>query len=60
MMMCKHHESHITFGIERNGQTKKWEHTSLQAHRQTTTYRPALSSPIKMLVMLYRTSEMRK
>ena len=32
MMKCKHHESHITFGIEPNGQTQKWEHTSVQAH----------------------------
>ena len=33
MTKCKHHESHITFGIEPNGQTQKWEHTSVHAHR---------------------------
>ena len=31
-MKCKHHESHITFDIEANGQIQKWEHTSVQAH----------------------------
>ena len=30
MMKCKHHESHITLGIEPNGQTQKWEHTIVQ------------------------------
>ena len=29
MMKCKHCESHINFGIEPNGQTQKWEHTSV-------------------------------
>ena len=32
MMKCKHHESRITIGIEPNGQTQRWEHTSVQAH----------------------------
>ena len=32
MMKCKHHESHITFGIAPTGQTQNWEHTSVQAH----------------------------
>ena len=32
MMKCKHHESDISFGIEPNGLTKKWEHTSVQAY----------------------------
>ena len=31
-MKCKHHESHITFGIQPNRQTQKWEHLSVQAH----------------------------
>ena len=32
MIECKHHESHITLGIEPNGQTQKWAYTSVQAH----------------------------
>ena len=32
MMKCNYHESHTTFGVEPNGQTQKWEHTSVQAH----------------------------
>ena len=32
MMKCKHHESHIIFGTTPNGETQKWEHTSVQTH----------------------------
>ena len=32
MMKYKQHEPYITFGIESNGQTKKWEQTIVQAH----------------------------
>ena len=56
-MKCKHHASYITFGIEANGQTQKWEHTRVQAHRSTPTHTPALSSPVKMMILLYRTSD---
>ena len=37
MMKCKHHEAHITFGIEPNGQTQKW---SIQVYKLTDRQQP--------------------
>ena len=57
-MMIKHHESHITFGTEPNGQHKNG---SIQVYkltyRQHLIDQPSLPKSRYVMVMLYRTSD---
>ena len=59
MMKCKQHESHNYYLWH----SAKWANTKVGAYKCTISlidnniYRSALSSPIKGVIMLYRTSD---
>ena len=56
---CKHHESHITntIGTVPNGQTQTMGAYKCTSSLTDNNIRSALCFPIKVIIMLYRTSD---